>query len=159
MVKFCPHCGAQIRVESAQFCNDCGSKINGTSNVGQPRHNQAKSQETIESGGKPLTVEFFLGLIGGIIGFIAGFFALLLGSIASVFGNELASNAYNAGYGILFFSILGIIGAAMVKSKTKTAGYLMIISAIGGIFSNLILFSLSFLLLIIAGILAVRHEE
>ena len=149
MVKYCPNCGSQLKVESGQFCNDCGGKI------AQPEYNREK----IESGGKPLTVEFILGLIGGLIGFFAGIAALVIGGLASAFSVDGGSNIIGLGFGAIIFSIVGIVGAAIVKSKTKIAGYLMIISAIGGLICISAFYILSFILLIIGGIMAVRHNE
>ena len=149
MAKYCPNCGSQLKLESAQFCNDCGAKIAPTE----------QNREKIESGGKPLTVEFILGLIGGIIGFFAGIAAILIGSIASAFSVNSASNVIGLGFGAIIFSIIGIVGTAIVKSKTKIAGYLMIISAVGGLICISAFYILSFILLIIGGIMAVRYKE
>ncbi|MCX5799089.1 MAG: hypothetical protein NTU90_05950 [Proteobacteria bacterium] len=100
-----------------------------------------------------------LGLIGGIIGFLAGFVAIMIGSLGSAYALTGASDIIGLGFGAIIFSIIGIIGAAIVKSKTKIAGYLMIISAIGGLICISAAYVLSFILLIIAGIMAVRHKE
>jgi hypothetical protein len=148
VVKYCPNCGSQLKIESPQFCNDCGAKI-----AQQTEYYQEKA------GGKPLTVEFILGLIGGIIGFLAGAFAIMFGGLASAFAVKGASDIVGLGMGAILFSIIGIIGAAIVKSRTKIAGYLMIISAIGGLICISAFYILSFILLIIAGIMAVRHEK
>lgn len=149
MVKYCPNCGSQLNLESAQFCNNCGTKIIPAE----------YNREKIESAGKPLTVEFILGLIGGIIGFFAGIAAILFGSLAAAFSVNNASNVIGLGFGAVIFSIIGIVGAAFVKSKTKIAGYLMIISAIGGLICISAFYILSFILLIIGGIMAVRYKE
>jgi hypothetical protein len=106
-----------------------------------------------------VTVEFILGLLGGIIGFFAGFAAIFVGGLGGAFGMQGASQIIGLGFGAIFFSIIGIIGAAIVKSKTKTSGYLMIISAIGGLICISAFYILSFILLIVAGVMAVRHKE
>ena len=155
MLQYCPNCGSQIKVESAQFCNYCGAKFSDTGNIGKTENNREK----IESSGKPLTVEFILGLIGGIIGFFAGFAAIAIGGLASAFSVNGGSDIIGLGFGAIIFSIIGIVGAAIVKSKTKIAGYLMIISAIGGILCISAFYTLSFILLIIGGIMAVRYKE
>ncbi|WP_422149049.1 double zinc ribbon domain-containing protein [Methanoregula sp.] len=109
--------------------------------------------------GRSLTTEFVLGLLGGIIGFFAGFAAIGIGGIGSVFGAANAGTVIVGGAGAIVFSILGIIGAAIVNRHTKAAGYLMIISAICGLICISLFYVLSFILLIIAGIMAVRHNE
>lgn len=148
MANFCQKCGNPIIDSNAPFCPNCGAQLNPKSD-----------HEQVKTGGKPLTVEFILGLIGGIIGFLAGFVAIMIGSLGSAYALTGASDIIGLGFGAIIFSIIGIIGAAIVKSKTKIAGYLMIISAIGGLICISAAYVLSFILLIIAGIMAVRHKE
>jgi len=105
------------------------------------------------------TVEFVLGLIGGIVGFFGAIFALFVGGLAGAFGAKSASLVVGAGWFAILFSILGIVGAALVKSKTKLGGWLMIISAVGGVISISFAYALSFVLLIIAGLMAVIKKE
>jgi hypothetical protein len=155
MVKFCPECGSQLVNETSKFCDKCGSSTDGVSTTNQMKPYSGKEK----TGGKPLTVEFILGLLGGIIGFLAGFVAIAVGSLGSAFAVNGASTVVGLGLGAIVFSIIGIIGAAIVKSKTKLAGYLMIISAIGGLICISAFYILSFILLIIAGIMAVRYKD
>jgi hypothetical protein len=155
MAKFCPECGSPLVNETVKFCDNCGAKTGGI-NITNPMDS---NQEKVKSGGKSVTVEFILGLLGGIIGFFAGVAAIVIGSLGSAFAVNGASSIVGLGLLALVFSIIGIIGAAIVKSKTKTAGYLMIISAIGGLFCISAFYILSFILLIIAGVMAVRHKE
>ncbi len=105
------------------------------------------------------TVEFVLGLIGGIFGFFGAIFALMVGGIGSVLGAEAGSTVVNLGWAGILFSILGIVGASLVKSKTKLGGWFMIISAIGGVVSISFAYALSFVLLIIAGLMAVIKKD
>lgn len=155
MVKFCPECGTSLIDGSGPFCPKCGVNLEGVT-----LDNQKKSEPTpVKTGGKPLTVEFVLGLFGGIIGFLAGSVAIIVGSLGSAFAAKGASDIIGLGFGAIIFSIIGIIGAATVKSKTKIAGYLMIISAIGGLICISAFYILSFILLIVAGIMAVIHKE
>lgn len=101
------------------------------------------------------TVEFVLGLIGGIFGFFGALIALMFGGIGSALGGEGASTIIGLGWLAILFSIIGIVGAAIVKSKTKIGGWMMIISAVGGVISVSFAYALSFVLLIIAGLMAV----
>ncbi|MBI1935703.1 DUF4064 domain-containing protein [Candidatus Woesearchaeota archaeon] len=105
------------------------------------------------------TVEFVLGLIGGIFGFFGAIFALMVGGLAGAFGAKSASMVVNLGWVAILFSILGIVGASLVKSKTKLGGWLMIVSAVGGVISISFAYSLSFILLIIAGLMAVIKKS
>jgi len=143
MSKFCNQCGTELNSD-AVFCDKCGTKCS----------NNIENQ----SAGKPVTVEFILGLIGGIIGFLAGVVAIGIGVLGSAFAVKESSSLIGLGIGGVIFSIIGIVGAAIVKSNTKNAGYLMIISAIGGLFCISVFYILSFILLIIGGVMAIRHK-
>ena len=101
------------------------------------------------------TTEFVLGLIGGIFGFFGAIFALFFGAAGAALGGEGAEGIMGLGLVALLFAILGIVGAAFVKSKTKLGGWFMIISAIGGVICVSFAYALSFVLLIIAGLMAV----
>jgi hypothetical protein len=113
------------------------------------------------------TVEFVLGLIGGILGFLAAILAILIGGLAASFGEsfnseEAASSGASIillGFSAIIFSIIGIAGAALVKGKPKLGGALMIVSAIGGLISISLFYSLSFILLIIAGLMGVFKKD
>ncbi|GAB6284791.1 MAG: hypothetical protein STSR0009_09910 [Methanoregula sp.] len=144
MSKFCNQCGSEINSD-ALFCDKCGKKCSTGSGS--------------QTAGKSVTVEFILGLIGGIIGFFAGVAAIGIGALGSAFSAQGASSLIGLGIGAIIFSIIGIVGAAIVKSNTKNAGYLMIISAIGGLICISAFYILSFILLIIGGVMAVRHKE
>lgn len=104
------------------------------------------------------TVEFVLGLIGGIFGFFGALIALMLGGIGSVLGGKGASTVIGLGWLAILFSMIGIVGAALVKNKTKLGGWMMIISAIGGVISVSFAYALSFILLILAGLMAVIRK-
>ena len=105
------------------------------------------------------TVEFTLGLIGGILGFFGALIALVIGGLGGAFGAEGASMIVNLGWAAMLFSILGIVGASLVKSKTKIGGWLMVVSAVGGGISISFFYLLSFVMLIIAGLMALLKKE
>ena len=105
------------------------------------------------------TVEFVLGILGGIFGFLGAMFVLFFGSIYSSFGGKDASTLVSLGLAAMLFAILGITGAALVKNKAKLGGAFMIISAIGGVISISFMYALSFILLIIAGLMAILKKE
>ena len=105
------------------------------------------------------TVEFVLGLIGGIFGFFGAIFAMLVGGLGKIFGASGASTVVGLGWAAILFSILGIVGASLVKSKKKLGGWFMVISAIGGAISISFAYALSFVLLIIAGLMALIKKD
>jgi hypothetical protein len=101
------------------------------------------------------TTEFVLGLLGGIFGFIGAIIAMFIGGIGSVLGAEDASTVIGLGWLAILFAIIGIVGAALVRNKTKLGGWFMIVSAVGGVISVSFGYALAFVLLIIAGLMAV----
>jgi len=109
------------------------------------------------------TTEFVLGLLGGIFGFIGAIIAMAIGGIGGIFGASGASTLVGLGWGAILFAVLGIVGAAIVKSKAKLGGAFMLISAIGGLVCISFFYSLSFVLLLIAGLMGLikkdRHDE
>lgn len=135
---FCKNCGQELPDDTV-FCSKCGAN-QGT------EHRKEKSR----------TVELVLGLLGGIFGFFGALFAIGIGGLAGAFGASGASDVIGLGFAAIIFSIIGIIGAVIVKSKTKAAGWLMIISAFGGLISISFAYLLSFILLLIGGIMALK---
>jgi len=102
------------------------------------------------------TAEFVLGLIGGIFGilvapglFFAGGFIAALGGPTTLFG-------WAIGGGIL--SIIGLIGAAFVKSHPRPAGVIMLVCGFLGLFVALGLW-IGALLLLVSGIIALIRKE
>lgn len=125
--------------EDAVFCPKCGAN-QGTEPIKQ----------------KSRTLELVLGLLGGIFGFFGALFAISIGGLGAAFNLSGASDVVRLGFAAIVFSILGIVGAVLVKSKTRIAGWLMIVSAFGGLISISLAFLLSFILLLIGGIMALR---
>lgn len=105
------------------------------------------------------TTEFVLGLIGGIFGIIGGMLAMGVGGAAAVFGVKSAGTVGNLGVSALLFSILGIVGSIVVKSKGKLGGLFMTIAAIGGIISISMFYILPGILLIIPGLMGLIKKN
>lgn len=105
------------------------------------------------------TTELVLGLLGGIFGLFASFFVMAFGGLGGALGAQGASGVVGQGMVAIIFSIVGIVGASLVKSKTKLSGWMMLISAIGGIISISLAYLISFILLIIAGIMALVKKD
>ncbi|PEY91596.1 hypothetical protein CN349_26285, partial [Bacillus cereus] len=62
------------------------------------------------------------------------------------------------GWVAVFLSILGIVGAAMVKSKAKAAGIMMTIASIGGFICISVVYLLPGILLLIAGLMGIFRK-
>lgn len=122
---------------------------------------------------------FWLGIIGGIFGILAGIGVALIAGVLGDFSGALhtvivrVSEVYNStgssGFhtllvvpnvsalyasaaGAIVFSIVGIVGGILEKSRIL-GGALMIIGALGVLFSVGILGILSFILFVVGGFL------
>lgn len=106
-------------------------------------------------------VALILGILGGLAGIGAGLLVMGLGGMGAIFGAEWVGEAVGRGIITLILSILGIIGAAIVMNKPKTAGILMFLAAVIGFLVAFPLYILASILLIIGGILALigRKKE
>jgi len=104
------------------------------------------------------TAEFILGLVGGILGLVAAPILFLAGGILAAFG--LSSGVTLVGVSVVggILSIIGLIGAAFVKSHPRASGVMMLLSGLLGIFVVLG-FWLGALLLLVAGIIALLRRE
>jgi uncharacterized membrane protein len=105
------------------------------------------------------TAEFVLGLIGGIFGIIAGIMAMTIGGVASAFSADGANTITSLGIGAILLSVLGIVGAVVVRNKGKLGGLFMTIAAIGGIICVSYFYILSGILLIIPGIMGLVKKD
>lgn len=103
--------------------------------------------------------EFVLGLLGGIFGFFGSLMALMFGGIGGAFGAEGASTISTLGWFALLFSVLAFVGSVVVKHKAKLGGAFMLISAIGGLISISFFYALSFILLLIAGLMGIFKKK
>lgn len=104
------------------------------------------------------TAELVLGIIGGIFGLFAAIIALVVGGIGSAVGAEGGSTVVGLGWLAILCAIVGIVGAALVNSKTQIAGILMLLSALGGFISISFFWLLPGVLLLIAGLLALIRK-
>lgn len=122
---------------------------------------------------------FWLGIIGGIFGILAGIGVALIAGILGDFSgtlhtvlvrvNEVYNSTGSSGFhtivivsnvpelyasaaGAILFSLVGIIGGILEKSRILGAAF-MIIGAIGVLFSVGILGILSFILFVVGGFL------
>lgn len=105
------------------------------------------------------TTEFVLGLLGGIFGFIGAIIALFIGGVDAALSSSGDSEIIGLGWAAIFLSILGIVGAVLVKGKPRAGGSLMVISAVGGVYAISLFYLLPFVLLIIAGLMGFRKNK
>lgn len=96
-----------------------------------------------------------MGIIGGVFGIIASILAMTLGGIGSAFEADGANQIVGLGFAAMLFSILGIIGGSIAKSKTKLAGIFLLVSGVGGFICISLFYTISGILFIVAGLIGV----
>jgi len=104
------------------------------------------------------TLEFVLGLIGGIIGIFSGIIALGLGGFAASFGVEGAETVAGLGIFGIVLAIAGIVGSILVRKKALIGGIVMIVAAVGGYLCISGVFLIPGILLLVAGLLGVFRK-
>ncbi|GAK40790.1 DUF4064 domain-containing protein [Paenibacillus urinalis] len=102
---------------------------------------------------------FAMGLIAGIFGIIASIVALMIGGVDAAFSDSGTSSITGLAISAMIFSILGIIGSAMAKSKPKIAGIIMLVSGIAGFISISMFFILSGVLFVVAGFMGILSKK
>ncbi|GIP19944.1 DUF4064 domain-containing protein [Paenibacillus sp. J22TS3] len=102
---------------------------------------------------------FAMGLIAGIFGIIASVLAMMVGGMDAAFSSTGTSQITGLGISALLFSILGIVGAAMTKTKPKVAGWLMLISGIAGFISIFMFYILSAVLFVVGGFMGILSKK
>jgi hypothetical protein len=107
------------------------------------------------------TAEMVLGIIGGIFGIIIGLAEGAIGGLGEALNIHGATNLYGLAVLTIIASIIGIVGAALVGSKPRISGAVMLVAVVLGLIGGVVFFYiLPAILLGIAGILAlVRRVE
>lgn len=107
------------------------------------------------------TAELILGIIGGVFGILSAIFVISASGFFEALGvaetTEVEELYSRGGLGLLL-GCIGIIGATIVNKNNKVAGALMLLSAIGGLFALGVFWSISFILLLVGGLLALRSK-
>lgn len=150
----CKFCAEEIQ-EDAIICKHCKSNLKDEQSI----QNSKVLSKVENAKNEKRTMDFVLGLIGGILGIGSSFFVWFIGGIGSAFGSDDAQLLGGLAISALLFSILGIIGASMVNKNGKLAGLIMTVSSIGGIISISMGFVIPGILLIIPGIKNLRREN
>lgn len=96
---------------------------------------------------------FAMSLIGGIFGILASIIVMALGKVADFIGFD--SSVTLLGFLALLFSVLGIVAGTMAKTRTKLAGWLLLVAGIGGFVCISMYFIVTGILYIIAGLMGV----
>ncbi|MCT4583988.1 MAG: hypothetical protein N4A54_03600 [Peptostreptococcaceae bacterium] len=104
------------------------------------------------------TTEKVLGILGGVFGMLGGLFAIFVGSFGEAFNGD-SGGLGSLGISAFIFSTLGIIAACLVSSKTKFAGWALVISAIGIVISISMFGVIPGILFLIAGILTLTKKD
>lgn len=105
------------------------------------------------------TTEFVLGLIGGIFGVMGAMIALFIGGVDAAVNSSGQSEIIGLGWAAVAFSILGIVGASIVKGKPKLGGGFMTIAAVAGIICISMFYILPGILLIIGGLMGLIRKD
>lgn len=176
MTKYCQNCN-RPNANSAQYCIHCGELLYPEDDYPQPLKQDAGQAEIVckpPKTGAPATVEFVLGLLGGVTGFILGSVLLLAGIFYASFLNYLVSSHVVSsagslsslgtivlllGIGEIIFSVLGIWGAVVSARKSRKGGQMMVASSIGVFLCFPLVSILAFILLLSAGILSLRNRQ
>ncbi|MNG21850.1 hypothetical protein D3C84_1062640 [compost metagenome] len=84
---------------------------------------------------------------------------ILIGGIDAAFSSSGASDLGGLGWSALLFSVVGIVGSIVVRSKAKLGGALMTISAIAGVISVSMFYVIPGILLIIGGLMGLLRKD
>lgn len=105
------------------------------------------------------TGEFVLGLIGGIIGILASLSGTLFGALATSMGVDQGGAVSTASWIALVLSVLGLIGACIVKKNSTLASIFMLIAGIGGFICISMLYIVAGILFVIAGVMGLVRRD
>ena len=96
-----------------------------------------------------------LGIIGGVFGVFAALVTLFIGGVGGAFQASGAGTVVGLGWGGLAFAFLAIIfGAVSLGARSRTAGVLLTLSALGGAMLGGTMVAVCMVLALVGGILA-----
>jgi hypothetical protein len=95
-----------------------------------------------------------LGILGGIAGVLGGLAALTVGGVRTILPDVAGLGIVALSFVTMGAGILGIIGGALAIGFPRTAGWLMLVSAVTGLIATTAAYVLAAILLVIGGILA-----
>jgi len=95
---------------------------------------------------------FWIGLIGGFLGFLGAIIAVLAGGISAAYSTSSQSTTlYGLGLSAFIFSIVGVVGGVFER-KRLIGGALMLIAAVGVLVSISLFGVLPFLFFLVGAI-------
>lgn len=98
--------------------------------------------------------EITLAILGGVFGLFGGLFALGVGGLQQTGSGAAGGTDITVlGWSAIGFSALALVAAVLVSSRSKLAGWLLLVSAIGGLIAISFFYILPFILLLIAGLM------
>ena len=96
-----------------------------------------------------------LGIIGGVFGVFAALVTLFIGGVGGAFQASGVGTVIGLGWGGLAFAFLAIIfGAVSLGARTRTAGVLLTLSALGGAILGGTMVAICMVLALVGGLLA-----
>ncbi|ANZ70337.1 zinc-ribbon domain-containing protein [Pediococcus claussenii] len=149
--KYCIKCGKQIPIE-AEFCNFCGAKQATTSNEQEP----SSSIKTNPKESDSRNWEKVLAIVGGICSILTAFVFLAFVSLYPTTSTE------STGAGVMFFGLviigfLEILLPFFAENHQKKTGVILIILSFGNLIFGIGYGILSFILVLISGILTLKN--
>lgn len=96
--------------------------------------------------------ETVLTILGGVFGIIGGLMAVIIGGAQTALEDQ-SMNVGVLGWAAIGFSALALVALFFISSRTKLAGWLILLSAVGGLVSISFFYVLPFILLLIAGLM------
>jgi hypothetical protein len=102
-----------------------------------------------------------LGIIAGLAGIISAVLALFVGGVGGAFEAEGAGTVVGLGWSALFFSLLGLVGAALSLAKARLAAAIMLVAGVAIAISVSLFAVIATPLFLIAALLAFlgRHKR
>ena len=95
--------------------------------------------------------EFTLGLLGGVLGILSGILIMKTDLFKAVASDE--EGALLIGMFVILCSVFAVIASLFIEHKPREAGMMFLVSGALGLLISSILYTVPFILLLIAGIL------
>ena len=102
-------------------------------------------------------IEFILGLSGGVLGILAGILIMktdLFKVVASDKEGALLIGAF-----VILCSVFAVIASLFIEHKPREVGLMFLVSGALGLLTSSFLYAVQFVLLLIAGILALTKTK
>lgn len=120
---------------------------------------KAPSKPTQTKASVSRTAEFVLGLLGGIFGLFAAVFAMVIGGAAeglqeAGYDTTGGDTVIGLGWLALVLSVVAIVAASLVKSRTQISGWLLLVSGVGGFVAVSLFWLIPGVLIILSGLMA-----